>query len=197
VTKGTNVMQGEVVSVYVGVSGTLDKARDQRIEFMLDGIVGDRHRGMGRKTWESTDKQPGGTERRNERQWSAIAYEDLQAISEEMELARPLTAGSIAVNLCLKGIPNFSKLPRGTVLQFSSGVVLIVEEYNPPCSRMSNYLAKQFVTRSGSNLSQSAFIDAAKFRRGLVGVVEVSGAVAAGDTVTVAPEILPKWLRDT
>ena len=190
------MIQGEVVSVFAGVSGTLDKAQEQKIEFMLDGIVGDRHRGMARRTWESTDKQPGGTERRNERQWSAIAHEDLQAITEDMELAKPLTAGSIAVNLCLEGIPDFSKLPRGTVLEFSSGVVLIVEEYNPPCSRMSNYVAKQFVTRSGNSPFPSAFIDAAKFRRGLVGVVEVSGGVAVGDTVTVAPEILPKWLRD-
>lgn len=188
--------QGSVISVHVGNSGTLDKAANQSIEMAIDGIVGDRHRGSTREAWASGDKQPGGTVRRNERQWSAIAQEDLLQIAETMNLSEPLTATTVAVNLCIAGIDDFSRLPRGTTLAFSSGVVLMVEEYNPPCGDQSLHVAEQCLTKSGEAPSPAAFSDAAKFCRGLVGVVEVPGVISVGDTVTVTPEVLPKWLRN-
>ncbi len=187
--------KGSVVSVHVGSSGTLDKAANPAIEVALDGIVGDRHRGTTRAAWASNDKQVGGTVRRNERQWSAIAHEDLESITEAMDLAQPLTATSVAVNLCIAGIPDFSRLPRGTTLVFSSGVVLMVEEYNPPCGDQSLHVAERCVTTSGEAPQPGSFSNAAKFCRGLVGVVEVPGMITVGDTVTVESEVLPKWLR--
>ncbi len=187
--------QGRVVSVHVGATGTLDKDADQVIEMALDGIVGDRHRGATRKAWATNDKQVGGTLRRNERQWSAIAHEDVENISAAMDLAEPLTAGAIAVNICIQGIPDFSRLPRGTILKFESGVVLIVEEYNPPCGDMALHVSDNNVTTLGASPTPQSFSEAAKFCRGLVGVVEVPGFIRAGDRVTVEPELLPKWLR--
>ena len=139
--------EGSVVSVHVGSSGTLDKAANRSIEMAIDGIVGDRHRGSTRKAWASGDKQPGGTVRRNERQWSAIAQEDLLQIAETMNLSEPLTATTVAVNLCIAGIDDFSRLPRGTTLAFSSGVVLMVEEYNLPCGDQSLHVAEQCLTK--------------------------------------------------
>jgi len=189
------MLQGSVVSVHVGCSGTLDKVSTDAIEVAFDGIVGDRHRGPTRRAWANSDKQVGGTERRNERQWSAIAFEDLQHISETMGLSEPLTATSMAVNLCIRGVPDFSRLPRGTTLTFASGVVLMVEEYNPPCGDQAAHIAQHFVTASGEAPQPSALSNAAKFCRGLVGVVEVPGIITAGDSVTVQSEVLPKWLR--
>ena len=61
-------MQGRVASAFLGAPGTLRKDNQASIDFAIDGIVGDRHRGPTRRCWEQTDKQPGGTERRNERQ---------------------------------------------------------------------------------------------------------------------------------
>ena len=188
-------LQGSVVSVFLGASGMLRKAEQTSLEFAFDGIVGDRHRGLIRKAWEQTDKQPGGTERRNERQWSAVAQEDLDQVSEALALTEPLTAGDVAVNLSISGLSNFSRLPRGTTLTFEGGVVLMVEEYNPPCNRMSRYVAETRETSSDSTLGHGDFIEASKFRRGLVGVVEVPGTVFLGESVAVVPEILPKWLR--
>ena len=187
--------QGRVDSVHVGATGTLDKDADQSLEMAIDGIVGDRHRGATRKAWATGDKQVGGTVRRNERQWSAIAHEDVEQISQAMSLAQPLTAGAIAVNICIQGIPDFSRLPRGTTLTFESGVVLIVEEYNPPCGDMALHVAENNVTTSGEPPTPQSFSEAAKFCRGLVGVVEVPGSIRAGDQVTVESELLPKWLR--
>ena len=181
--------------MFLGGVGTLEKTAQTQLEFAFDGVVGDRHRGPTRRAWELTDKQPGGTERRNERQWSAVAQEDLDAVAQQLALTQPLTAGDVAVNLSIVGVPDFSRLPRGTTLKFEGGVVLMVEEYNPPCSRMSEHLAAIRGTRDGSPLGATAFIEAAKFSRGLVGVVEVPGVVSVGEVVIVSPEVLPKWLR--
>ena len=188
-------MQGRVISAFLGAPGVLSKAEQTELEFALDGIVGDRHRGLSRRAWDLTDKQPGGTERRNERQWSAVAQEDLNRVSETLSLGTPLTAGDVAVNLSIADVPTFSRLPRGATLTFEGGVVLMVEEYNPPCSRMSDYIAEGHKASTGKRLGDSDFIEAAKFCRGLVGVVEVPGLVSVGEHVTVAAEILPKWLR--
>jgi MOSC domain-containing protein YiiM len=185
---------GKVVSVHIGAAGTLEKVACAEIEMALDGVVGDRHRGLSRECWEG-DKQPEGTARRNERMWSAISAEDMAAIGETMDVAEPLLASSLGVNLCIEGIANLSRLPRGTLLTFSSGVVLMVEEYNPPCSDMGEKLAGMHTTNSGEALDNSAFSKAAKFSRGLIGVVVLAGTISVGDEVQAAAESLPKWLR--
>ena len=188
-------LHGTVASLFLGDSGTLSKTAQSSLKFAFDGIVGDRHRGLTRKAWEQTDKQPGGTERRNERQWSAVAQEDLDKVSQALSLAKPLSAGDVAVNLSVSGIPDFSRLPRGTIFNFEGGVVLMVEEYNPPCSRMSQHIAEGHEAAMGAPLGEADFIEASKFSRGLVGVVEVPGVVSVGEGVSIAPEVLPKWLR--
>ena len=189
------LLYGTVASLFLGDTGTLRKAAQSSLEFAFDGIVGDRHRGLSRKAWEQTDKQPGGTVRRNERQWSAVAQEDLDKVSQALSLAKPMSAGDVAVNLGILGIQNFSRLPRGTTFTFEGGVVLMVEEYNPPCSRMSQYVAEGHEAATGLPLGEADFIEASKFSRGLVGVVEVPGVVSVGEGVSIAPECLPKWLR--
>ena len=188
-------LQGTVASLFLGADGTLSKSAQRSLEFAFDGIVGDRHRGLTREAWEQTDKQPGGTERRNERQWSAVAQEDLDQVSQVLSLAKPLSAGDVAVNLSISGIQDFSRLPRGTIFNFEGGVVLMVEEYNPPCKPMSRYVSEGHETSIGVPLGEADFIEASKFSRGLVGVVEVPGVVSVGEGVSVAPEVLPKWLR--
>lgn len=189
-----SIKTGKVVSVHIGAEDTLEKQACTTIEIALDGIVGDRHRGISRNNW-SGDKQAEGTERRNERMWSAISAEDVEIIAADMDLAEPLSASSLGVNLCLQGIADLSRLPRGTLLTFSSGVVLMVEEYNPPCSDMGEKLAGMHSTKSGVPLANTAFSKAAKFTRGIVGVVEVAGSISVDDEFTVEAEVLPKWLR--
>jgi len=188
-------VHGTLVSAFLGVPGSLKKVECDTLEFAFDGIVGDRHRGFTRAAWDLTDKQPGGTVRRNERQWSAVAHEDLAAVSAQLSLPAALRAGDVAVNLSISGVPEFSRLPRGTVLAFEGGVVLIVEEYNPPCTRMSQHIADHYHSVNDEPLGKMDFIEASKFCRGLVGAVEVPGNVSIGEGVTVRQEVLPKWLR--
>jgi MOSC domain-containing protein YiiM len=183
----------KIVSVHSGSNADLSKEEHESIQVELDGIVGDRHRSYVRDTWKN-DKQPFGTVRRNERQWSAVSVEELAAISAEMNLQGVITAASVGTNLCIEGIPELSRLPKGTLLQFPSGAELIVEEFNPPCSDMSKIQASVHQTKSGEPLSDTAFSKAAKLTRGVVGVVEAAGTINAGDEVTVVIYETPSWL---
>ena len=121
--------------------------------------------------------------------------EELEEISAAMDLSMPLSAASVGVNLCFEGIPELSRLPKGSTLKFPSGAELIVEEYNPPCQDMGKQLADHYTTNSGKPLSSTAFSKAAKLTRGVVGVVEVAGIINQGDEVTVEIYTPPAWLR--
>lgn len=178
---------GKVVSVHAGSNEDLSKESHPVIEVELDGIVGDRHRGFERRCW-SSDKQPEGTTRRNERQWSAVSVEELADIATAMGTSGPLTAESVGANLCIEGIPELSRLPKGTLLRFPSGAELIVEEYNPPCSDMGK------IQGEAHGVAATAFPKAAKLTRGVVGVVEATGTISAGDDVTVTLYEPPSWL---
>jgi len=111
--------------------------------------------------------------------------EELAKIQEAMELETTLTAADLTANLCFEGIPNFSQLPKGAQLFFPSGAILMVEDYNPPCSYMSEKIAKTHTKKSGELPKRLAFAKAAKRLRGLVGVVDVAGEINAGDEVII------------
>ncbi len=182
-----------VVSVHAGSNDDLSKDEHATIQVELDGVTGDRHQSYERTTWQG-DKQPEGTARRNERQWSAVSVEELAEIQDAMDLSEPLTASRLGANLCLAGLKELSRLPKGTLLKFPSGAELMVEEYNPPCHDMGKKLASFYTTRSGEPLSSTAFSKVAKLARGVVGVVEVAGTISAGDEVTVDLHETPAWL---
>ena len=182
-----------VVSVHAGGSDQLSKDEQSSIIVELDGVVGDRHRSYSRETWAG-DKQPKGTVRRNERQWSAVSVEELAEIQEAMDLTEPLTATTLGANLCFEGIAELSRLPKGTIMRFPSGAELMVAEYNPPCLDMGTKLAETMQTRSGTPLENTKFSKASKLLRGIVGVVEVAGIINPGDEVEVTLYEHPSWL---
>jgi hypothetical protein len=189
-------LTGKVISVHSGSNEDLSKEAHSSIDVQLDGIVGDRHRSYVRKAW-SGDKQPEGTVRRNERQWSAVSAGELADIQKEMDLAEALTAASLGANLCISGINELSRLPKGSILKFPSGCTLMVEEYNPPCKDMSEIQANLHKTNSGKSLSAAAFSKASRLTRGIVGVVEAAGIINAGDEVIVSTYETPAWLVRT
>jgi len=185
--------EARVVSVHAGTEAHLAKREQSSISVELDGIVGDRHRGYTRSCWAG-DKQAKGTVRRNERQWSAASVQEIAEMQEAMDLAEPLTASIIGVNICFDGISELSRLPKGTILKFPSGAELIVEEYNPPCLDAGTQLADTLSTRSGERLDNTSFSKAGKLLRGLVGSVEVAGMINAGDVVAVTLYEHASWL---
>ncbi len=189
-----NTLTARVESVHAGTNDDLSKEAHPSIQVELDGIVGDRHRSGQRETWQG-DKQPKGTVRRNERQWSAVSVEELAEISRALDLRDELTATCLGANLCLSGVRQLSRLPKGTILKFPSGAELVVEEYNPPCQDMGRKIADLYTKRSGQTLSATEFSKAAKLSRGVVGVVDVPGAIKPGDEVVVVIYEAPAWLR--
>lgn len=182
-----------VVSVHIGGSDQLAKEEQSSIIVELDGVVGDRHRSFSRETWAG-DKQPKGTVRRNERQWSAVSVDELAEIREAMDLTEPLTATMLGANLCFEGIAELSRLPKGTIMRFPSGAELMVAEFNPPCLDMGTKLAETMQTRSGAPLQNTTFSKASKLLRGVVGVVEVAGIINPGDEVEIILYEHPSWL---
>lgn len=183
----------KVVSVHAGENKDSSKPQHSSIEVDLVGIVGDAHRSYERQTWAG-DKQPEGTTRRNERQWSAVSLEELAEVSSEMDLSEALSATCLGANLCLSGVTQLSRLPKGTLLKFPSGAELMVEEYNPPCGYMGEKIAASYSTNSGAAISPTAFSKAAKLSRGIVGVVEAVGVINAGDEVSIEIYETPSWL---
>ena len=188
---------GKIDSLFLGViEEKLIKRSVKQLEFRLDGVIGDRHAGFERVTWEGDDKQVANTLRRNERQWSAVSSEELDEISEKMNLRVPLNAGDIGANFCVSGANKFSKLPKGTIFKFDSGVELIVEEYNPPCLGMSKNLAQKILDKNGNVLDETLFLQVAKYLRGLVGVVEVPGIIHKNDEFLIIPYTSPRWAKN-
>jgi MOSC domain-containing protein YiiM len=189
-------LTGTVVSVHAGDNADLSKEERASITVEFDGIVGDRHRSHTRRCWAG-DKQPEGTLRRNERHWTAVSVEELQEIAADMDLAGPLSAAELGANLCIAGIAQLSRLPKGTVLRFPSGAELVVVEYNPPCHGMGKQLAATRTTNTGEPLASTAFSKAAKLKRGVLGIVDVPGTISAGDSVEVDIYEHPSWLVRT
>lgn len=173
-----------VVSVHSGDHEDLHKDAIDSVEVDMEGFPGDGHRGFTRVAWQG-DKDPEGTVRRNERQWSGVSAEELALIGERMGLARPLEASTLGANLCVVGIPNFSQLPRGTRLHFPSGAVLAIEETNPPCKEMGLQIEETYETNAGESADHTLFPKHSIGLRGVVGVVDVPGLIRAGDGVVV------------
>lgn len=186
-------IEGQVLSLHVGVEhGVIEDVESLTMAF--DGVAGDRFQSYTRQTW-AADKQPKGTLRRNERQWSAMSIEEMEVIAHQMQLSEALTGNALSVNMCIKGIPQFSALPKGTLLRFPSGAELTVVEYNPPCREQGIRIAERYLTRAGTHPPPGAFPKAAKLLRGVVGVVDVPGIISVRDTVAVDVYETPAWLK--
>ncbi len=139
---------GTLVSVHTGNNPDYSKDAQPSARMELDGFVGDKHRSFERIA-QSYDPDPTGTVRRNERQWSGVSNEELAIIAERLDLKEPLMAATLGANVCVEGIPAFSRLARGSRLVFPSGAVLVIEEGNPPCVDISDSIAAAHTTRSG------------------------------------------------
>lgn len=175
---------GTLVSVHIGEEDEFEKIEQTSVEVKLDGFIGDRHRGHSRVAYEG-DTEPEGTVRRNNRQWTGVSIEELAVIQDRMNLLEPLTAETLGANICVSGIPNFSQLAKGDRLIFPSGATLIVENYNPPCSDMSENIAALHMTNSGEPVRRLDFCKQAKRIRGLVGSIDVPGIINTGDKIMV------------
>lgn len=177
-------LSATLVSLHLGTQDDMSKQLCESVVADLEGFVGDNHRGFSRVCYEG-DTEPKGTVRRNNRQWSGMSEEELFEIQEALGLTQPLTAEDLGVNICVRGIDNFSRLPKGTKLVFPSGAALVVEDYNPPCTEMGDKIASLYTKNSGEPVTRKHFLIESKKKRGLVGAIDVPGEILSGDEITV------------
>ncbi len=174
-------LEGYVQALYVGDAKTLEKTPCETLEFNFEGIVGDKHVGYFKKADARNPEYKRCTLMRNDRQWSAIALDELAETAQVMGIDR-IDPSWLGANLAFTGIPHFTLLPKGTKLIFPSGAVLLVEAENEPCVGPGKVIASKYPDHQ---LSPNLFPKAAIHKRGLVGVVERAGVVHVGDVVTV------------
>ncbi len=115
-------LQGQVQALYLGDAKGLEKTACTTLEFTLEGIVGDKHAGFTKKADARNPEYKRRTLMRNDRQWSAVAPDELAEAARLMGVDT-IEAGWVGANLAFTGIPDFTLLPKGTRLIFPSGAM--------------------------------------------------------------------------
>ena len=172
----------------------------EQLELTYEGIAGDYHSGLTRKSGAREPWYERGVEMRNERQVSMLAVDELAKIARNMELDR-IEPGWIGANLVVDDVHDFSLLPARTVLVFEGGVSLRVDGYNAPCRIAGGSIAKHaggqnretdgVFDASATDLAL-AFKDAAHMKRGLVVWVEREGVIRPGEKFVA--HVWPQWI---
>jgi hypothetical protein len=183
-------IEGRVAGVYRAAGIDFVSAPVASLELGYDGIPGDYHHGLARKSGGREPWYPRGTEMRNNRQVSIVSPVEIAEAAAAMGLDR-IEPEWIGANIVLEGVPRLSMLPSGTLLFFAGGVTLKVDGQNHLCRLAGGAIAANFPDRDATSLALS-FKDAAKRRRGLVAWVEKTGRIEAGEAVTV--RIPEQWL---
>src|SRR5690349_18966467 len=136
-------LQGRVQALYLGDQKGMEKTPCPTLEFTLEGILGDKHAGFTKKADARNPEYKRGTMMRNDRQWSAVAQDELAEAARLMGVDR-IDPAWVGANLAFTGIPNFTLLPKGTKLIFPSGAVLVVEAENMPCVLPGRVIASKY-----------------------------------------------------
>ncbi|MBI2573525.1 hypothetical protein HYV86_06690 [Candidatus Woesearchaeota archaeon] len=168
---------------YQGDGYFVTQERDH-LEFALDGIVGERHRGFTTTSGgRFTTLYERGTQVRNNRMWSAISPFEVSKVAENLILGKKLTPELLGINLLLEGMDTISDLPQGSYLVFSpysefkpkreENVTLVVYGQALPCT----VAGKALVEPLEDPTLERRFPKAAMGLRGTTGWVEKAGIV--------------------
>ena len=180
---------GHVVGCYLAPDRKpgLEKIAREKLEITLDGVVGDCHSGRTKKSDSRTLMQyPRGLDIFNSRQFSIASVEDLADVATRMEIP-DVKPEWIGANLLVKDIPDFTLLPSGSRLMFSSGATVIVDLENLPCKYPAEVIERH---HPGKGLS---FPKLAKKKRGVVAYTEQGGDIAVGDTIRIFVPTQDAW----
>lgn len=175
-------LEGQVDAVLAARGKDFVTAIGANLNLTFEGIDADFHAGQTRKAGGREPWYPRGTEMRNERQVSLVAFDELAAAAAEMGLSE-IKPEWIGANIVIGGIANLSMLPPRTLLFFEGGVTLKIDGQNAPCRLAGRSIATLSNATDIESVALS-FKDAAKRRRGLVAWVEKPGIIMAGAKVT-------------
>jgi len=160
------------------------------LELTYEGIRGDLHSGITRKSGSREPWYTRGTEMRNERQVTILSRAELSEAAAEMGIDG-IEPEWIGGNITLQGIPMLSMLPAATLLFFEGGVTLKVDFQNGPCRISGASIARHLGRGDDAGLALS-FVPAAKRRRGLLAWVERPGTIRSGESVRA--QLPEQWI---
>jgi hypothetical protein len=172
-------LQAIVAGVFAAPYGHFETRPRDALDLTFEGIEGDFHAGLTRKSGSREPWYSRGTEMRNERQLTIVAPDELARIASGMGLDE-VKPEWIGANLLLRGVDQLSMLPRGTLMFFKGGVTLKVDDQNGPCKLSGRSVAenaKMEDVQAGALL----FPKAARRLRGLVAWVEKPGRIELGE----------------
>ena len=175
-------LTGIVTHVMVGNDKrALETCRVPRVQVTFEGIVGDQHSGLTRRSDVRVPHYPRGTIIRNTRQVSMLSVEELAEVARALCIPEVLPEW-VGANLAMQGIPDLTMLPPSTRIFFPGDAVLVVDAENMPCTGPGEAIQQHYP--DVPKLLQS-FPKAAMHKRGLVGWVERPGYINEGDSVYV------------
>jgi hypothetical protein len=175
-------LAARVEGVFIAPFDHFETRATDGLDLSFEGIEGDFHRGITRRSGGREPWYPRRTEMRNERQLSIVSPDELALVALRMDIAE-VKPEWIGANLLLSGIPQLSMLPAGTLLFFQNGVTLKVDAQNGPC-RLSGRSIAENARMSDHEAGALLFPKVAKRLRGLVAWVEKPGRIVAGETLT-------------
>jgi hypothetical protein len=174
-------MKGRVEGLALCLPGRIvESSPASSLVVTREGLFGDRHFGPTLIAGARQKGVPKGTVLPNTRQVSLVSREENAAIAQALKLDG-LDFTWLAANVEVCGLDDLTGIPAGSRLIFEEGVVLRVEGENEPCRKVGRVIA----ARTGAAV-ESAFVKAARRRRGLVAWVEVPGALRVGESVRVS-----------
>lgn len=183
-------LTAKAATLYVAPSDHFETRPVEELRLGFDGIDGDFHAGVTRRSGGREPWYPRGTEMRNERQLSIVAADELAVVAERMGLAE-IRPEWIGANMLVEGVPHLSMLPAGSMLFFKGGVTIKVDAQNGPC-RLSGRSITENSGMADVEAGALLFPKAAKRLRGLVAWVEKPGTIKAGEEMSVrVPE---QWI---
>lgn len=183
-------LAARVAGVYVAPGNDFQTRPATELRVDLEGIEGDFHRGLARRSGSREPWYERGTEMRNERQVSIVAPDELAEIARAMGLAE-IRPEWIGANLLVEGVPSLSMLPSGTLLFFANGATLKVDGQNAPC-RFAGAAVAENAGSADRDAAALEFPKAARRLRGLVAWVEKPGAIVDGEDIRV--QIPEQWI---
>ena len=157
----------------------LEKTRVSELDCRQDGIAGDCHSGLARKSDSRTLQQyPRNTDIRNVRQLTLLSSEELAEVAVHMGVPQILPEW-VGANVVTSGIPDLTLLPPSTRLQFPSGCTIVVDMENAPCRQVADVI-------SGTHPDTvMGFVKAAAHKRGVTAWVERDGIIRQGDPIVL------------
>ncbi|RCS25493.1 molybdenum cofactor sulfurase [Phyllobacterium salinisoli] len=176
-------ISGRVAGLFEALQGHFGTQAADVLELSFEGIRGDYHAGLTRKSGGREPWYPRGTEMRNERQLSLVAPDELAVIAGGLGIDE-VKAEWIGANMTVEGIPFLSMLPPRTLLFFEGGVTLKVDGQNAPCKFAGKALAENTGAADETAMSLE-FVRVAKRLRGLVAWVEKPGVVKTDEKMEV------------